>query len=181
VPTCKRRPPRSLRWRSSFARSGACVSRRRAGSSRNSSPSRRLRPPSSASARPGRRRKAKSSGSTPRWRRHEPCLRSGMQRSRDSPWNWSRRVCRTRSCDRLARRRTPLSSSYSKRPRPCARPSGQRRSRSRVSCPSRFFACYLHSSRSALSSFAFSLSGLRTGLGTSATQAEALQTAYYSS
>jgi hypothetical protein len=86
-----------------------------------------------------------------------------------------------RSCDRLTRRRTPLFSSYSKRPRPRAQSSRRRRSRSRVSCPSRFFTCCSDLSTSALDSFVFSFSGLRTALGTSAAQVEALQTAYNSS
>jgi hypothetical protein len=86
-----------------------------------------------------------------------------------------------RSCDRLARRRTPLFSSCSKRLRLCAQSSRRRRSGSRVSCPSQFFTCCSDSSRSTLDSFVFSFSGLRTALGTSATQAEALRTDYNSS
>jgi hypothetical protein len=61
-----------------------------------------------------------------------------------------------------------------KRPRLCAQPLRRRKSRSRVSCPSRFFAYCLDSLRSALVLFAFSLSALRTALRTSVTQAEAL-------
>jgi hypothetical protein len=66
VLTYRRRSPRSSQRRSSFARSGACVSRRRTSSSRSGPPSTRLRTPFSASAQLERKRKANSNGSTPR-------------------------------------------------------------------------------------------------------------------
>jgi hypothetical protein len=119
------------------------ISRRRASFNRSDPPSRRTKLPSSVSARLGRRRKANSSRSTLHWRRRGPLSSSGMLRSRGSPRNWSRKACRMRSCDWLARRRTPLFSSCSERRRLRARRSRQRRSRLRVSCPSQFFCLSL--------------------------------------
>jgi hypothetical protein len=87
-----------------------------------------------------------------------------------------------RSCGRPARRRTPRSSSYSRRPRLRAQPSRWRRSRLRVSCSSCFFCLLVEfvEIRSRLNLHSL-LSGLLTALRTLATQAMAIQTAYYSS
>jgi hypothetical protein len=84
----------------------------------------------------GRKRRANFGGSVPRRRRRRPPSSSGTRRSRGSPASWSRRVCPSRTCSRLARKRMLSSLSCSRQPPLCAPPSSRRRSRSRVSCSS---------------------------------------------